>query len=152
MKFAYCKRDPHKDWGVNDPINLDHCLTFSLGTAEDRQPFDGKEKAYAIHFTMVGCKQPMTWTFVDERHRHWEYGRLTELTYVPNDSEELAAILAERRTDVPTDGPTAEEQATVDLHDAGAAFAENLAEVFGRLSQVVGGFNDRVRQGQRRTA
>jgi hypothetical protein len=93
MKFVHCKRDPHKDWGVNDPINMEHCLTYSSGTAEDGP-------AHAIHFTMTGCKFPITWSFVDERHRDWELGRLQELTHEPNGDEELQALLA----DGPVDG------------------------------------------------
>lgn len=85
MNFISCKRDPHKGWGINDPVNLDHCLTYSGGIVTDRQSFEEKEKAPAILFTMVGSKQPITWTFVDERHRDWELGRLQELSYVPRD-------------------------------------------------------------------
>jgi hypothetical protein len=94
MKFVHCKRDPHEAWGVNDPINLDHCVTYSAGTVEDGP---AKPKAHAILFTMIGCEYPITWTFVDERHCHWELGRLQELTYEPpSDTDVLAAMMADR--------------------------------------------------------
>lgn len=83
MKFVHCRRNPHKDWGVNDPINLDHCLSYSAGTASDSRVHRARPLAHAIHFTMVGCPKTMVWTFVDERHRDWELGRLMELTYQP---------------------------------------------------------------------
>ena len=94
MDFISCKREPHKDWGVNDPINLEHVVTYGAGTVRPR-PNSTRSEAPAIVFTTVRGL-PVTWSFVDERHRDWELGRLTELTYVPKDQEVLAALMSDK--------------------------------------------------------
>lgn len=151
MKFIHCKRDPHKDWGINDPVNLEHCLSYSEGTVSDKREGREKPQAHAILFTMLGCLKPIVWTFVDERHRDWELGRLVELTYQPRDKDELEAIFAERGIETRV-SELAKDDAPATMQEAGAAFAELLDDVFGRLSKMRAGFVERVERGQRGAA
>lgn len=141
MKFIHCKRNPHKDWGVNDPVNLEHCVSYSEGTVEDTRPGREKGKAFAIHITMLGCKTPITWTFVDERHRDWELGRLVELTYEPSPADELAALHADEPAD--PDG-------IATRHAVGVEVVRMLATVVGKISDISKGFVDEIERGQRR--
>lgn len=111
----------------------------------------GKEKAHAILFTMLGRPKPIFWTFVDERHRDWECGRLTELTYQPDGSEKLEAIFAERGIETRV-SELAKESPPATLHDAGAEVVKLLATVVGKISEISRGVVDQIERGQRGAA
>ncbi|HWF84814.1 MAG TPA: hypothetical protein VG222_08215, partial [Vicinamibacterales bacterium] len=75
MKFIACSQPSHKDWGVNSPVNLDLCLSYTPGK---EVPHSRSERgaAPAIMFVTISGNVASTWTFESVADRDAEIARI----------------------------------------------------------------------------
>jgi hypothetical protein len=88
VKFIACSNPPHKAYGVNKPVNLDFCVTYTPVTimSDPRVARTGgtpKPEAPGIVFTAIGEQRGIKWSFEDDASRDAELARIDQVALDP---------------------------------------------------------------------